>query len=534
MRRLLLSITLILFCFSIGTAADGLTVKYLSMEHVYLNGGEADGLTVGTRLNVLGPQGIKAELEVVFVAAHSASCKVIGKMELVQVGDRVQLQGQSAQDTVITVDSVPPPMIDAVTESPKPAVTKPTRRVAPVTGNLSLLFYHYNDDTESNLDFTQATTRLSLKARRLFGKEITFAIRGRGRFDKRERDFVSGVDREDWVNRVWELSLSYEEPSSPINAAVGRILPRRIGAVGYLDGALLEAKPSGSLRLGVFGGNNPDWLSDDRRVTLTKAGGYLGLVSPTSTKMVFEQIVGFVGEYHAGEVNREYLVLQGRISDGGQWGLGHSSEFDINRDWRKARAGSSFDLSSLYLNGWVRPSDRLRLSLSYDNRTNYWTFDTRSMVDSLFDDHLRQGARGQIDITILPQLFTSGSVGYRKRTGEPDPTWSYSAQLRKVNALIQGLSLQLQYAGFDGPTNRGFNYSARANRMFGNHYYMGIAYGSYAYRTDGLPDYRTNNWLELSGQADIGRHYWLGLQLQTDSGDDLKGYRLQSELGYRF
>lgn len=181
-------------------SSDSFVVKYLSMEHVYLDGGESDGLTVGTRLNVLGPNGVKAELEVVYVAAHSASCKVIGRIDLVQVGDKVALQSPLVRDTVVVADSTPVATPDPIQTSPQPKVTRPRREPSPVTGNISLVFYHYNDDTEPNLDFTQATTRMSLKARRLFGQELTLTVRGRGRFDKRVRSFSSGLDDQDWTN----------------------------------------------------------------------------------------------------------------------------------------------------------------------------------------------------------------------------------------------------------------------------------------------------------------------------------------------
>ncbi len=515
-------------------AADGFTVRYLSAENVYLDSGEADGLIVGAKLIVLGTNGVKAELEVVYVAAHSASCKVIGDPSVIQVGDKVRLK-----ELPPSVEASIPDTIQAETQTDTVAAQssapiKPKRAATPISGSVSMIFYHWNDNTEPNLDFTQTTARLSLKARRLWGREITFAVRGRGRFDKRVRDYRAGIEREDWQNRIWEFSLAYEEPTAPVNLYAGRILPRRAGGVGYLDGLIVEGMLSEQFRVGAFGGSAPDWMYDDRRYTLMKGGGYFSFSAGAYDRLFFDQSIGLVGEYHSGETNREFLVLQGRLNKASTWGLYHTAEFEINRGWRKERAGRSFELSNIFLNWWVRPSERLRFSLSYDNRTNYWTYDTRTTVDSLFDDNLRQGARFQSDLSLPGQFYSSGSFGYRKRDGDPDPTWSYSAQLRKANAFIRGLSLSAQYAGFDGPTNRGYNYSLRGSRLFGNRYTIGVGYGSYAYRATEMPDYRTNNWVELSGQADISRHYWLGLLFQTDSGDDIQGYRVQSELGYRF
>jgi hypothetical protein len=533
MKRTLLIIVGLLCLASFSLAADRFTVKYLSAENVYLDGGEADGLSVGARLVVIGTGGVKSELEVVFVAAHSASCKVVGAPGDIRIGDRVQLKSLPAGDTAIIVDTAPAVTVDTAA-APSTVVRPPTHIPAPLTGSVSVNFYQWNDESASNLDFTQATARVSLKARRLWGKEMTLAVRGRGRFDKRQRDYRSEVEREDWQNRLWEFSLSYEEPTAPINFWAGRILPRRAGGIGYLDGVLIEGVMSGRMRAGLFAGTYPNWLYDERSLSLMKGGGYVAYTTGDYRGLFVEECIGAVGEYHGSEANREYLTVQGRLSRGNAWGVNHAAEIDVNRSWRKDRAGKTFEMSSLYVTGWVRPVQRLRLSLSYDNRTNYWTFVNRSTVDSLFDDNLRQGARLQADLTLPSQVFASVSTGYRDRAGDPDPSWSYAAQLRKGDAFIKGLSLSAQYAAFDNSSNHGYNYSVRAGKLIGGRHSLSAAYGSYAYRTDDMAKHRDNDWVELSGQADVGRHYWLGLGFQTDSGDDIKGYRIRSELGYRF
>jgi hypothetical protein len=514
-------------------AAADFEIKYLSAENVYLKGGEKEGLTVGARLSVIGPKGVKAELEVVYVSEHSASCVFVGESRDVRVGDRARLSSVPQIDTTNTVDTVtPPPTVQTpVVEIAKP---KPIRRSVPLTGSISLLLYRWNDNASSNLDFTQTTTRVSLKARRLWGKEITFSMRGRGRFDKRQRNLTSDITRNDWQNSLWELSLSYQEPTSRIHASAGRILLSQASSVGYLDGLLLEGLMAEHLRVGLLGGTSPDWLYQDNRMPLMKAGGYVAFVDGEPTAFRVEQTFGALGEWHAGEINREYLILQGRFGRGAVWSIGHTAEIDVNRGWRRDRAGSALQLSNLYLNGWIRPTARARFGLSYDNRKNYWTFESRSVADSLFDDQLRQGVRLQSDLSLPAQLFVSASGGYRKRSGEADPTLSWSAMVRKANAGWKGLSLSAQYAGFDGPANRGYNYALRGTRLFAARYTLGLGYGSYRYRTDALSSYRHNNWVELMMQTDISRHYWLSALFESDSGDDIKGSRIQTEIGYRF
>jgi hypothetical protein len=520
---------------ALGSAAGDLfTVTYRSAEHVYLDGGEADGLTLGARLIPDGATDSAIVLDVVFVAMHSASCTAIGDPTRVRVGDKFRITGGPARDTATAVSSLAAPVVvDTVARE----IAVPIRRgseAGPVSGNVSLLAYLWNDRTEANLDFTQVTTRVSLRARRLWGREFAFAMRGRGRFDQRARAISSGIGRQDWQNRLWECSISYEDPAAPVNVYAGRVLPRRSGGIGYLDGLVVEGILSSKVRTGLFGGVAPDWVYEDRHLSLTKGGGYLSITTRRQSGLSFDQSLGLVGEYHGGVTSREYFVMQGSVNWASNWGATHVVEIDINRGWRRERAGREFELSNLFANMWVRVSQGLRLSLSYDNRTNYWTYDTRTTVDSLFDDNLRQGIRVQSDVSLPAQVFASGSLGYHKRTGDPDPTRSYSARIRKTNLLIRRLSLAVQYAGFDGPSSRGYNVTLRGDRSMGRRHSVAVEYGRYAYRSNGVASFRTNDWLQLSDQIDLGRHYWLGGQIQFDAGDDIKGFRMQSEVGYRF
>jgi hypothetical protein len=534
MKRIVFIVIFLLGCGSVR-ATGTITVKYLSAENVYLNAGEADGLWVGARLVLPGKNGPRAEIEIVYVAAHSASCEFVSGAGLIKVGDQVKLKSAPpAADTAETTDTV---VVSApkteIIAAPSPPQTKPKTIRQPLTGSIAFDFYHWNDQSIANLDFTQATTRLTLKARRLWGKQITLAIRGRGRFDQRQRDYSTGVGRNEWQNRLWEFSLSYEEPSSPVHFYAGRILPRMTGSIGYLDGLLVDGSLTPRLRAGVFVGSYPGWMYDNRRLALTKTGGYLSYRKGEYTTQFFEQNIGIVGEYHNADVSREYLALQGRFTKGNVWGFSNTGEIDINRSWRKERSGKTIELTNMYLTSWYRPVSGVRLSLSYDNRTNYWTYDNRTVADSLFDDNLRQGIRLQTDLSLPARIYSSMSLGYRNRAGDPNSSKSYSVRLQRGNVFVRGLSLSTQYAAFDNSTNRGYNYTLRAGGYIRTRYNLDVAYGRYAYR-DFTGIKNQNSWVELYSRADFSRRYWLGLRIQMNSGDDIKGYQLQTEFGHRF
>ncbi|MFZ1685183.1 MAG: hypothetical protein WAU88_13795 [Candidatus Zixiibacteriota bacterium] len=509
-------------------------VKYVSAESIYLSSGKADGLNVGDRLVVKSARDCQTEVEVVFVADHSASCRIVSGTCQIAVGDKAQIISQVVTDTVQTPVDSSASAAKKDTVVTAPAVAKKKGSPTKLSGTLAVMYYNWADRSSSNLDFSQTTARFNIRARRLFDKDITFNFRSRGRYDQRQRTYTSSVGQNAWENRIWEFSISYEDPNASTNFSVGRLLPRRLGSAGYLDGMLVEQRLSQGFRAGLFAGSEPHWAYNEAGLALTKAGGYFSYNNGEPGHNFFEQSLAFIGQYHASNISREMIASEGRYNAGNGWGYYHTMEFDLNRGWRMDRTGQSLSMSSLYVGSYVRLTPQLRLALTYDNRKNYWTYDTRSVVDSLFDDHLRQGIRSQLDITMPLAIQTSFSYGISKRAGESSTTRSLSGYASRYGFLRKTMLVMAQYMSFKGPQENGENYSIRMTDNVASHIQMGLAYGVYNYKVVAEDTHRSNNWFEISSFLDLSRRYFLNSSAEFDSGDDIKGTRLQAEFGCRF
>ncbi|MEW6015319.1 MAG: hypothetical protein AB1690_08355 [Candidatus Zixiibacteriota bacterium] len=508
-------------------------VKYLSVENLYIDGGRADSLSVGDRLSVKGSAGATAELEIVYVAEHSASCRILSSSGTISAGDVAILVSraappQTAAPTVSTplpADTVILP-VEKETFSPRPP--------SQLAGSISLLFYHYDDNGRAGLDFTQSTARINLKARRLLGEELTLSIRSRGRYDNRRRSPAPEVSRHSWENRLWEFSLSYEDNAAPFNFAVGRILPRRAGSIGYIDGIIIEGRLKENWRIGLLGGVYPDWLYNNPRASLNRGGGYINFTLGDHPGLLIDQTIAALGEYHGRTVNRNYLLVQGRINFVSRFGLYHTAEIDINNDWRKEKSGKTVSLSNLYINSFYNLSGSLRVGMSYDNRQNYWSYEIRTLIDSLFDDRIRQGARARFDWNLLRRFRLGGAFGFNERSGDRRPTYTYAADISRHGFWRGKLSAAILASGFNGAFEKGTNYSLRLGfhtARFGQH---GITLGRYLYKPSSGGAYRTNQWGEWRSDFSFSGNYFVGAAFQLDDGDDIRGWRAQGELGYRF
>jgi hypothetical protein len=509
-------------------------VSYVSSEHVYLQGGRLDGLAVGDRLIIQKNDTLAIVLEIVFLSDHSASCNEITPQGQVTSGLRATLiSDNSVSDTTKSppLDTLPEIILNQA--PPKVAAIAP-RTKPNISGTISVAYDRWIDKTNRQLDFGQSTLRLGLKARRIAGKELTFSIRTRGRYDQRSRSFTSSAAQKPWMNRIYELSLTYDDKNAPVNISIGRIPIRRMASAGYVDGFALEYRVYGPLRTGAYVGSQPTWQYSESNLSLRKYGFYVNYTKGSYQTALFEMTLAGAGEYHRTTTNREVIHAQTHLSLGNRLSVSQASEVDVNRGWRRTRVGNAISVSSAHVDTRFRFNNWLSVGVNYDNRKNYWTYEQRTMADSLFDDHLSKGIRSRVDVR-LPGSFLAGfSVGYRKRTGDPRPTYSYTTNVSKSGLALAHSNLNLQYSGFSGPSQNGSNMSVRIGEYFRQRDYVSLGYGFYNYRTSGSAQRRLNHWFESTMWIAIVENFFLNGLYHYEMGDDLRGHRLQLELGRFF
>jgi len=537
MRRLLVAVfVLALVAPAVaGEASAKFVVSYVSVDHVYLAAGRADGLAVGDRLEKVNNKRVAAVLEVVFVAQHSASCRLLEENGAVHAGDTlIRTRQAPAPPADSRAAAVPPePAVTTPVDAPVPGAA-PARAPTALFGTIALTTYHWNDHTATGLDFTQSSARLNLRAENFGRENVTLAVRTRGRYDVRSRAYNTGGPETEWKNRLWVLSLTYQAPGSPVSLSAGRFLPHGLGNVGYIDGGMLGVRLSKRLQSGVLAGRRPEWAYNEPQISLVKYGGFVAYRSGVGGPLYVDQVMGAAAEVHDGTLSRSFLTWNGSVRRGGLAGVNQSIEMDVNRGWRREKAGKSVTISSLYLQSWLRLSRALRLSLQYDNRQNYWTVEYASMADSLFDDRVRQGLRGRIDLTPFARTMVSASLGYRKATGDADPTVNYALSIHRSGLLGAASTIRLNLSGFDGVYEHGTNYGVRVYLPPWRSIRVYLATGGYAYSVDGQGDGRHSRSFELGTNLDLPGGLYIGSSAEASVGDDIDGLRTLFELGYRY
>jgi hypothetical protein len=507
------------------------SVTYRSSGGVYIDGGRLAGLQVGDRLKVVASGAMVAELEVVFVADRSASCRVVQESRAVEVGDVAVIEKERPTEPEEITVAPSAPAVQAVTPVLSTGQQPGERPWARVAGSVSVGWGRSFDRTESAYDFEQRYLRLNLSARDLGGRPFRFDVRLRSRQDLRHwTPAVEDVPRQERRDRLYALSLSYDPPEGRARFAVGRLGSGPV-AIGFLDGALGELRVAGPLRVGGFFGTRSEVQGGDLDEPGLKYGGFLSLRPGAGG--AWDAVAVGVRETAGDSVSREYVGFQGRYASGAfatwQW-----LELDLNRDWREAASEQAVQLSNLSVAGSYRFSPSASVALSYDRHRNFRTAETRSIPEELFDHLLRQGLRASLDVTSRSGLGVSGFFGVRQREEQADGAYSYGGSLRHGNLFGSRVTLSLDGAGFSNGTTTGLQGRAYLGRSFASAH-AALAYGLTRYSIDGtIEPTRLNQYLRFSLRLELPKRFWLLGEVEEGRGDDLDGLRVDVALGYRF
>jgi hypothetical protein len=522
------------------------TVRYRSAGNVYLDGGRAKGLDVGDRLQVTAGRAVVAELEVLYVADQSASCRLASETRPVQVGDSAVRVARAVASAPAVAQAAPakvsPPITQAPPAPPRVAGTGSTAGApfARVRGSASVGYFQSSDHTGSGLGFSERTGRLDLTASEISGQPLSFTVRGRSRQDVRDRVLSDRTPVSERTDRLYEVALRYEPPSDRFSLEAGRIGIYRFVGIGYLDGALVRYRPAQNLHVGAFGGRAVEIEGLGFNGTGAKYGAFVQLVPGGRYSMAgYDALLAVVRETAEGDVSREYLSLESRYSRGRRFSLFERAELDLNRGWRQEATGKSLQLSNVSLSGNLQVASSAWAYVSYDGRRNYRYFRNRLVPEEVFDDLLHQGLRAGLNVS-RPGGF-GASAGFGMTLKEQDPrhpelnvanAYSFNGGLR--HASLFGLSLGVDGSGFSNGYTEGAVMSARAGRRFRAGHVLDFSYGRSTYRVKATDEDRKTQWLRLMGRFELGRHAYLSGDLEYDQGDDLEGPRGLFEAGWIF
>ena len=525
---------LLIFLVTARLAAQDETIEcrisYLSVENAYVNKGEDTGLAVGDTLVSRIENKIAAMLIIEHVSQHSASCKIVFQEMPLQVGSGLTLKKRKTYDSKKTV-----PAAAAVSEG---KTAKPdSKNKAPFTrisGGISLQWYHFDDRSGNDLSFDQPTMRFNLKARQIWSKDFNLIIRMRLRQDQRSSSFSAEDLQQEWRNRIYTFYFSYDNKNSPINFSLGRIHSNKISGVGYLDGLLLQHNISSHLNWGIYGGIQSEWQFAGADPSLQKYGLFFNYLSGEYQTERFETTVALNAVYHDKTVSRENVYFQTSFITNGNFSIYNSFDVDINRSWRKDKTDNLLSLSSFYLAARYKFSNVISSGLTYDNRKNYYTYETRDLPEELYDMAYRHGLQADLYLDFNNNYHSNIRFGIKKREGDSETTYTGHLGLRKGDLIVKRLNLGLNLRGYSNAYSEGLIPTVSLAKYFIQGHYISFSGGQNRYQLKTTKDWRFYQWMRINGNLQLFGSTYLGVFYTYEWGDDSQGHKIIAEVGYRF
>ncbi|KAB2963739.1 MAG: FAD-binding protein, partial [Thermoanaerobaculia bacterium] len=462
-------------------AGRPISVAYVSAGAVYLDAGRAEGLVVGAVVRVVRGGEKLAELEVDFVAEHSSSCKVISLTRELRKGDLAVIvslpegaeAGPAPAPPAATVPepTVPPVIVERYTEE------LPERGRTRVHGSAALGYRTLSNTGGASSNETGG--RLSLRLSEIAGRPLELRVRARGREVSRD-GYGRSVDSSQRLDRLYELSLAWEPEDSRLSLRLGRLGAGPFLALGYLDGALAQVRLTRHLYFGAFGGARPDLEELGFDTAGSKYGGYFRYAREGEPGGGYAEIVlgGVTERAETGDVSRDYVTVESRFGSGARWWFFQRAEIDLNRGWREQASGKTSEISNAALSASFRLSESLRASVSYDQRRNFLTWETRPLPEEVFTRYFREGGRVALDWQTRSGWSASLGGGLERADDVDDPTDSYYLSLLRANAFGAPLLLGGDASLYRGGTAEGWVANLRARWSFRRGHDLGLTLGA--------------------------------------------------------
>ncbi len=475
------------------------SVTYVAWRTLYLDAGRTRGLANEQVGLLYREDTLIGELRVAAVAESSAVATLEGDSVIAHIGDRVQFVVEDLPtSTAMSQDSLPMEVRNVYSHS-----QSSKRKVQPrVTGRLGFQMDVYDDRTAENIDYSTPGVSTKITINRVAGENSDVRMKYRG------RKLGPSSDGE-WQNRLYEASLNLNSEQARWHANIGRIQAGSIAGIGYIDGGYGEAELLSGLAIGAFAGAHSELDLRSSDLASSKLGVLAIYRDELSMRVRTQLSLAVAGEYEEGNISREFIYQQLTHNLGSNFSLYESSDFNINRGWKKDVEGATITLANVLANVRYSPARSVALNAGYDGRSRYHTWETRETPDSLFDEAIQHGIRAGVDLTMLHGTRLSAQQSYRSDASSnlfyPSGAYSISS-----NALFRGrVGAMLRYGTFKNQYSTGIQQAGSVNLSPARGLDLRAEYGVTDYHFL-IQDITTNSrWLRVSADLNM-RSGWFG------------------------
>jgi hypothetical protein len=464
-------------------------------------------------------------LRVTYVSSHRAACVRQSGTATLAVGDTVRYVPRA---------TAPPsepvwPGTSAPGESSALVPSAP-RRDAGLHGRVGVRYLTVRSKEVDGEKFSQPALDLRLDGAQVGGAPIDLTVDVRSRTTYQTT--ALGDDTSENLTSIYRMAVSWHEPGSPWRLTAGRTLSPSLAVIDIFDGA--EGRyEANRWNAGLFAGTQPEDGTLGYSSDIHEYGGYVGFHNEARAERRWSITTGLIGSYQESEINREFAYIQGAYTDR-RLAVWLAQETDINRGWKKEAEGSSYSMSSTFLNMRFRASESWTFLAGYDNRRNVRLY--RDLVTPVteFDDQYRQGGWAGVNCRFLDHYSVGVDVRF-SAGGDAGSADGYTLTLGADRLTRAMLGLHTRSTRYTNDRVEGWLHALSAGVAIGQRWYVEVQGGvrDETNLTTSLLD-STLTWYGLGVDVNLGRRWFASVSAETSSGGSEAADQIYSSVTYRF
>ncbi|HEY3617252.1 MAG TPA: hypothetical protein VGK96_10595, partial [Candidatus Sulfotelmatobacter sp.] len=528
-------------------------VKYVAEGVAYLEGGRAQGLTEGMKLEVIetklpATQGssvnaadphVVAELEVTAVAETSAVTDIHTPKRSLKVGDLAYLSSNDAeamvQQRTLSATRQYPAVISftegdtldeearqLVPRPPLPSVNRARGRIGFDT--IETISHGANSVTSSDVGvvFRGDITRIG---------GTYWNLSGYWRGELTKASAASQQTLQNLINRTYHLNMTYDNPNSTLVAGFGRLYLPWAPSLDTIDGGYFGKRLSKGTTLGIFGGSTPDPSSWDYSPNRVISGAFLNFEGGEYNGVHYSATSGAGVSMVSWAVDRPFIFFEDSVSYKRVFAIYESAQLDDpkgNSVTLSPGPGLGRNFSTLRVN----PLPRLELDFNYNYFRDIPTFNTTLIGTGLLDKYLFQGFSAGGRLEVLNQVWLSTNLGQSSGSGDAKTSLNQMYGITFGRVPWVRLRADAHYARFSGSFGNGSYEAVSISRQVSDRMRLELLLGQQNFASL-LTNNTRSRFATGTIETILGPHYYLQGNFTTNRGD-LSYDQLMFSMGYRF
>jgi len=498
------------------------SVSYVATGNFYFDAGRLKGVAAGDTVAVMRKALPIAKGVVSAVSSSSSSAKVLSQSAVIIVGDSVFEVKEvllEAPSSVTQAGGVP---------TSRNALLLQDNRVSGRIG----VQYAGAGVFGKPLDFSQPGIITQLSVTRLFGTTSTFTLYGRSYRDLSLQYDRYGQGSRDKV-RMFELSLTNDNPASPFGYGVGRITSRFVGGIGVFDGGQFYVR-QGDFSVGLMGGTQPDYTTSAVTTDESKFAGFVNYGWGGDVFKTSDITFAYGQQRYLGKIDRKFAYLQSSLRFGTDVFVYTANEVDFAHRENGAVVNRASVTNSFVTVSWS-PNTWMIVNAGYDAVRALDLLETmKTFPDSLLDRTLKEGYRTNLSFQLPLRVTLMANANFRLASGTSPSARTLGSTARIGDILDSDINFGVQYQDIHGLYTTGNDWTFDLNRWMAQSVSVSLRLDRYRYYITGQDQVLVTTTGTVSINIMLQRS-WYGAVNFDQVWDTIRNtQRLYFEAGMRF